>query len=59
MKTLKVMSIIGIVYFVLCFLGAAYCWSVGDYSSASGYVTWAVLYGLALSIVTLVQATKK
>jgi len=49
------MSVIGIVLSVLFFLGACICIGNGDYSAASGYVTWACGYLLAFSIVGLVQ----
>ena len=54
-KTLKIMSITGIVLSVLFFLGAAVCVGDNDYSASSGYVTWACGYLLAFSIVGLVQ----
>jgi len=58
MKTLKIMSIVGIVWFSLCFLGWALCSADSDYYTAAGYAIYETAYGLALSIVTLVQAVK-
>ena len=58
MKTLKIMSIIGIVLFAL-----GYCYSVAcQYSDPSLVWDWAVVgsaYGLAFAIVALVQAKRQ
>lgn len=54
MKTIKVMSIIGIIWFSIMFLGM-----VGsDYDDAGGFGAFAILYAIPYSIVCLVQANR-
>ena len=55
MKALKVLSIIGIILFVLAFL-FSYAYQYNDTSAAIGWGVIAQVYGVALSIVALVQA---
>jgi hypothetical protein len=57
MKSLKVMSIIGIVWFVACFWFAA-SMAYTDTFSAYGWGIIADCFGLPLAIVGLVQANK-
>ena len=59
MKTLKVMSIIGIIWFSLCFICIVSLSASGDYYDAAGWGIWAVLYGIPLSIVGVVQAKRQ
>lgn len=58
MKTLKVMSIIGIVLAVVAFLCLCAWDNVFDYVSAIGWGLYAACYLLAFAIVGLVQAGK-
>lgn len=57
MKTLKIMSIIGIVWFGLCFV-CILVFINSDESAAIGWGLYAVLYGIALAIVALVQVKR-
>jgi small-conductance mechanosensitive channel len=57
MRTIKVMSIIGICLFVLSFLIISYYINY-DSEAAVGWGVIAVFYGLALSIVSLVNSNK-
>ena len=59
MNTVKIMSIIGIVFFTFCFLFIVLLININDYFSAAGWGVWSVFYGIPLSIVCLVQANKK
>jgi hypothetical protein len=55
MKSIKVLSIIGIVWFVLAF----FCQAGFQYSDPSAAIGWGVLaeiYGIAFAITALVQA---
>ena len=58
MKTLKVMSVVGIVLFALFFLGMC-GWNYDTADTAIGYGVVATAYGMALSIVALVQAKRQ
>lgn len=58
MKTLKVMSIIGIVYFPFCLL-ISLGFSRSDPFAAAGWGLLSTLYAIPFSIVVLVQANKK
>jgi len=59
--SMKVMSIIGIVFFSICFIFMLAFW--GDEPSndeaAASIAFWGILYGIALSIVGTVSASKK
>ena len=59
MKTLKIMSVIGIVWSVLSFVCLVAFDNSIDYESAVGWGILAAGYLLAFAIVCLVQATKK
>ena len=52
---MKALSIIGIVFFVFCFLVEAMLIGNGT-SGAAGWGIFAEIYGLALSIVALVKS---
>lgn len=59
MKTVKVMSIIGIVIFsfsLLCLLGFSN--NIEDYEAAIGWGMIAVIYGIAYAIASLVSSMK-
>jgi hypothetical protein len=58
MKTLKIMSIIGIVYLSLCFVFIVILTSQNSDSGAAGWGILALLYAIPYSIVGLVQASK-
>lgn len=56
MKTIKTMSIIGIIWFSLMFLAIA--GSEGNYELVLEEAIMAILYGLAFAIVSLINANK-
>ncbi|MDQ7095072.1 type II CAAX endopeptidase family protein [Desulfosporosinus sp. PR] len=58
MKTLKVMSIIGIIYFLFCLL-ANIGLSKSDPVAAAGWGLLSIFYAIPFSIVVLIQALKK
>lgn len=57
MKSLKVLSVIGLIWFGLCFV-CILAFINNDVSAAAGWGLYAVLYGIALSIVALVQVKR-
>ena len=57
MKTLKILSIVGIILFAFFFIGMC-GWTYDTADTAIGYGALATLYGMALSIVCLVKANK-
>ena len=57
MKTVKIMSIIGCVVFGLSFL-CVLAFSESDTEAAMGWGVIASIYGIALSIVGIVQSNK-
>ena len=58
MKTLKIMSIIGIVFAIFC-LGCIFTWSNSyDYEAGLGWGMFGMLYLIAYAIVGLVQSVK-
>lgn len=62
MKTLKVMGIIGIIWFTLCFVAIVALLGshdYGDHEAAAGMGVWAVLYGIPFAIVVVVKSKKK
>lgn len=59
MKTIKIMSIIGLVVSALSWICLAAFDNYYDYESAIGWGFIAVLYLIAISIVGIVQANKK
>jgi hypothetical protein len=58
MKTIKVMSIVGLCMSLLCWVCLSYFNNAIDYESSIGWGFIAVFYLIALSIVGLVQANK-
>jgi predicted membrane protein len=58
MRALKVLSIIGIIYFALCLLCILLLASGSDYFASSGWGLLAVFYAIPFSIVTLVVSAK-
>ena len=58
MKTLKVMSIIGLVWFGLMFI-AIIAYMDNDTAGVIGAGLWAVIYGIAFAIVGLVKSKQK
>jgi hypothetical protein len=58
MKTLKVMSIIGIVWFVFCLSASVFRICQDELSGAAGWGILGLLYAVPYSIVGLVQAYK-
>ena len=57
MKTLKVMSIIGIMWFMLCFSNIVVLMHI-DLKASVGWGVLAVLYGVIFSIVALIKSIK-
>lgn len=55
MKTLKVMSIIGMVLFPLCFIFLVSLLGLND-NAAAGWGIIALFYAIPLSIVTFIQS---
>lgn len=58
MKTLKTMSLIGLIWFGICFLCLVSFNNPFDYEAAIGWGLYAVLFGIALAIVGLVKSKK-
>lgn len=58
MKTVKVMSIIGMVFFPLCLLFLVVCID-SDPEAAAGWGMFATLYGIGYAITAFVQANKR
>lgn len=58
MKTLKVMSIIGLVWFSISLICLIAFNTPVDYESSIGWGILAVLYGISFAIVALVQSRK-
>ena len=58
MKSLKVLSIIGLVLFSLSLICLIAFDNDADYLSAIGWGMYAALYGIALAIVALVKVRK-
>lgn len=60
-KTMRVMSIIGIVFFSLCLFLMIVFWGEepSDDEAAAGIALWGILYAIALAIVGVVSTTKK
>lgn len=59
MGTVKVMSIIGIVVFAVCFVGLLASLDESNPEGAAGAAILSIPYGLAYSIVVLVQSARK
>lgn len=57
MKSLKILSIVGLGWFGLCFI-CIVSFMNNDIDVAVGWGIWAVLYGIALAVVSLVKANK-
>ncbi|WP_110654465.1 hypothetical protein [Salinicola halimionae] len=58
MKTVKVMSLIGIVFFSLCLLFLLVCME-SDVEAAAGWGMFATLYGIGFAITAFVQANNR
>ncbi|WP_110642212.1 hypothetical protein [Salinicola sp. CPA57] len=58
MKTVKVMSIIGMVFFPLCLLIVLACLE-SDLEAAAGWGMFATFYGIGFAITAFVQANKR
>jgi|TARA_R110002073_G_scaffold89451_1_gene211877 hypothetical protein len=58
MSTVKTMSIIGMVFFPLCFFLAG-AFAESDLEAAAGFGVFAALYGLAFSITAFVKCNKE
>jgi hypothetical protein len=59
MRTLKVMSIIGLVWFGISFLCIASFNNPTDYEAAIGWGIIALLYAIPFTIVVLVKSSSK
>lgn len=59
MKTIKVLSIIGLAWLSIFFIFMLIDNSEGNYGPAIGSAIWGLLYALAFTIVVLVQSIKK
>lgn len=58
MKVVKVMSIIGIVWFAICLMGLLACLE-DDYEAAAGAGLFGLLYAIPFAIVGLVASSKQ
>jgi len=60
MKSIRIMSIIGISWAAFCFVMICACMTYpADYEASSGWGVFAIVYLLAFSIVALVQNNKR
>lgn len=58
MKTVKVMSIIGMVFFPLCLVLLFACMEI-DVEAAAGWGMFSTFYGIGFAITAFVQANKR
>lgn len=59
MRAIKILSIIGIAFAVVCFICMMIADSMYDYAAAEGWGMYAMLYLITLSIVVLASKDKK